>query len=54
MPDGQGLPTASNLNFVNGQTIANQVVVRVVDGKVVIHNSTGSVQVVADLDGYFS
>jgi hypothetical protein len=53
-PDGQALPTASNLNFVTGQTIANQVVVPVVDGKVVIHNSAGSVQVVADLDGYFS
>ncbi|WP_232242065.1 choice-of-anchor D domain-containing protein [Streptacidiphilus jeojiense] len=52
-PDGQQLPTASNLNFVTGQTIANQVLVPVVDGKVVFHNSTGSVQVVADLNGYF-
>jgi hypothetical protein len=53
-PHGQSLPVVSNLNFGAGQTIANQVVVPVVDGKVVFYNSAGSVQVVADLNGYFS
>ncbi|MGB2569265.1 hypothetical protein ACPFP2_12545 [Micromonospora citrea] len=53
-PYGQAVPTASNLNFVTGQTIPNLVVVPVVDGKVNIHNqSSGSTHVVADLAGSF-
>jgi len=53
-PDGDPRPTASDLNFASGQTIANLVVVPVVNGKVDFYNSTGSVQVLADLDGYFT
>lgn len=53
-PDGQAVPTASNLNFVAGQTVANLVTVPVIDGRVAFHNLAGTVDVVADLFGYFS
>ncbi|MEH0824851.1 MULTISPECIES: right-handed parallel beta-helix repeat-containing protein [unclassified Micromonospora] len=53
-PDGTPVPTASNLNFVTGQTIPNLVTVPVVAGKVLIRNaSSGTTHVVADLAGYF-
>ncbi|MEH0824847.1 right-handed parallel beta-helix repeat-containing protein [Micromonospora sp. CPCC 205714] len=54
-PYGSVVPTASNLNFVTGQTIPNLVTVPVVDGRVSIHNqSSGTTHVVADLAGWFS
>ena len=53
-PDGQALPTSSNLNWSKGQTIANLVTVPVVDGKVDFHVNTGSVDVIADLFGYYT
>jgi hypothetical protein len=44
-------PTASNLNFVAGQTVPNLVVVRVpVDGTIHFFNKFGQVHVLADLD----
>jgi hypothetical protein len=47
-------PTASNLNFVAGQTIANQVVVELdSDGEVSLFNNDGAVGVVADVVGWF-
>ncbi|MEV1328218.1 right-handed parallel beta-helix repeat-containing protein [Micromonospora costi] len=53
-PYGSPVPTASNLNFVTGQTIPNLVIVPVKDLKLSIHNqSSGSTHVVADLAGYF-
>ncbi|HUN35601.1 MAG TPA: fibronectin type III domain-containing protein [Trebonia sp.] len=54
-PDGESPPAASNLNFVSGETVPNLVVVQVgSDGKVGFYNSSGgTVQVVADLSGYF-
>ncbi|MEH0841455.1 right-handed parallel beta-helix repeat-containing protein [Micromonospora sp. CPCC 205711] len=53
-PYGSALPTASNLNFVAGQTIPNLVMVPVVNGRVAIHNfSSGSTHVVVDLSGWF-
>ena len=53
-PDGQPVPTASNLNFTSGETVPNLVIVPVTDGKADFYNgSGGTVQVVADLDGYF-
>jgi hypothetical protein len=52
-PHGQTMPTASNLNWTAGETIANQVVVPVIDGKVNFHNTSGgTVHVIADLVGY--
>jgi hypothetical protein len=53
-PDGQARPGTSNLDFAKGQTIANLVVVPVgADGKVDFYNDAGSVNLVADLDGYY-
>jgi Iron/zinc purple acid phosphatase-like protein C/Fibronectin type III domain len=54
-PDGTTMPTASNLNFVAGQTVPNLVVVKVgSNGQVVFHNgSAGSVHLIADLAGFF-
>ena len=47
-------PTASNINFVGGQTIANQVTVGVAaDGSIKIYNNAGSVHVILDLAGFF-
>ncbi len=51
----QGLrPTASNLNFGPGQTIANLTTVPIgSDGAVSIYNAVGSTHVVVDVVGYF-
>jgi hypothetical protein len=48
-------PTTSNLNFTTGETIPNLVVVRVgTSGKVDFYNgSSGSVQLIADVSGWF-
>ena len=55
-PDGTNLPLSSNLNWVKGGTEPNLVVVPVgSDGKVDIWNgSPGTVQFIADLEGYFT
>jgi hypothetical protein len=52
---GPGLPNASNLNFLKGQTVPNLVVVPVAsDGRVSLFNrSFGSSQLIADVAGYF-
>jgi len=54
-PDGQPRPAAgSNLNFTKGETIPNLVIVPVgADGKVDLYNNAGTVNLVADLQGYF-
>jgi large repetitive protein len=56
-PDGQSpQPVTSNLNFSAGQTVPNLVIAPVgADGKVAIYNgSGGTVQIVADISGWFS
>lgn len=54
-PAGQPMPNVSNLNWVSGQTKPNLVKVRVgTDGKVAIANHEGNVQVIADVEGYYS
>jgi Bacterial Ig-like domain (group 3) len=54
-PDGQPIPGTSNLNFTRGETIPNLVIVPVgADGKVDFLNAAGSVNLVADLSGYYS
>ncbi|MCY0951216.1 hypothetical protein [Streptomyces sp. H27-S2] len=53
-PYGVTRPNVSNLNFTAGQTVSNLVVVPVVDGKVTFYNHSGSVDVIADLSGYFT
>ncbi len=52
-PSGQPRPTASNLNFSDGQTTANAVIVKVGDdGTVSIFNSTAT-HLIADVTGWF-
>ncbi len=60
-PAGMARPLASNLNFVAGQTVPNRVIVTVgtnpqtgTGGWVSIYNLTGSVDVVADVGGWFT
>jgi hypothetical protein len=53
-PDGENVPTASNVNFLKGQTVPNLVVVPVgADGKVDFYNRAGTTDIVADVQGYF-
>ncbi|MEV7781397.1 right-handed parallel beta-helix repeat-containing protein [Kitasatospora sp. NPDC088351] len=52
-PHGDTLPDTSNVNFEAGETIANQVVVPVKDGRITIRNSSGApAHIVVDLFGY--
>ncbi len=53
-PDGQPLPGVSNLNFGPGQTLANLVIVPVINGKIDFRNANGSTQILADVAGYFT
>jgi hypothetical protein len=54
-PTGTSQPTASNLNFTAGQTIPNLVTVKIgTGGKIKLtNNSAGSVQLIADVAGYY-
>ncbi|MFI8963831.1 hypothetical protein ACIGO8_17155 [Streptomyces sp. NPDC053493] len=52
-PDGTARTSASNLNFTAGQTIPNLVVVPVVNGRVSFYNKAGSVDLLADVAGYY-
>ncbi len=54
-PTGISQPTASNLNFVPGVTSANEVVVPIgASGQVSIYNASGNVNVIVDLEGWFT
>ena len=53
-PDGVTRPNSSNLNFVAGQTVPNLVIAPVgANGKVDFYNSAGTVQMIADVSGWF-
>jgi hypothetical protein len=53
-PSDAGLPTASNLNFVAGQTVPNLVTVKVgPDGKVKVYNAGGQTHVIFDVVGWY-
>jgi hypothetical protein len=53
-PCGQPVPTASNLNFVAGDTVPNAVVVKVgVGGKVCLFAAESATHLIADVNGYF-
>lgn len=53
-PAGQQRPLASNLNFVPGVSVPNLVIARVgVDGEVSMYNNAGSIDLAADVQGYF-
>jgi hypothetical protein len=54
-PGGAARPVASNLNVVAGQTIANQVTVALGSGnRVTFYNNAGTIDLVADLSGYYT
>lgn len=53
-PTGQARPLASNLNFEPGVSVPNLVIARVgIDGKVSLYNNLGTINVAADIQGYF-
>jgi hypothetical protein len=53
-PFGTGMPKASNLNFAPGKVVANLVTVTLGQGGAVdIYNAAGTVNVLADVEGYF-
>jgi hypothetical protein len=54
-PTGNPQPVASSLNFVAGQTIPNLVTATIgSDGTVSMYNHGGSVDLVADVVGYYN
>ena len=54
-PGGGQRPVASNLNASRGQVVPNSVVARLgPDGTVLIYNNSGTVDLVADVMGYFT
>ncbi len=54
-PSGTIRPTASNINFIRGDVIANLVIVRVGSGgQVSLYNNSGDTHTAADIVGYFS
>jgi hypothetical protein len=53
-PAGQARPVSSSVNFTAGQTVAGLVTVPVGTGGVTVFNgSGGTVQIVADEEGYY-
>lgn len=53
-PSKSARPTTSNINFGAGQAIPNQVVAKVgSDGKIVVYNNSGNVNVIIDVAGYY-
>ena len=53
-PAGTARPTASNLNFVPGQTVPNLVITKVgIEGMVSFFNAAGSAHLIADVMGWF-
>src|SRR6266849_5489427 len=54
-PHGATQPTASDLNFVGGQTVPNLVVVKLsVSGQIDIFNAFGTTNVIVDVVGYYT
>ena len=54
-PAGVTMPTASNVNFVAKQVVANRVTVGVgTYGRIEVYNHTGTVKVDIDVDGYYT
>jgi len=55
-PSGSPTPNSSNVNYGTGETVANMAIVKVgSDGKVEFTNtSTGTVQIIADVAGYYT
>ena len=52
-PGGTTQPTASDLNYAGGQTVANLVIARLNGGGFNIYNAWGEPNLVIDLVGYY-
>lgn len=52
-PYGTQRTSASNLNTTAGRTVANAVIIPVRDGRITLYNHAGSVDLLADVSGYF-
>jgi hypothetical protein len=53
-PDGDSRPSASDLNWVQGLTIPNLVVVKLgPNGRLDLYNAAGSTDVILDVVGYY-
>jgi hypothetical protein len=53
-PDGASVPVASDLNFAQGQTVPNLVIVKLSSaGKIDIRNDFGSTSVIVDVVGWY-
>ncbi len=55
-PEGGTQPNSSNLNWLPGQTLPNRVVVPInpTTGQITVFNDAGKVDVIVDVDGYFT
>jgi hypothetical protein len=53
-PDGQPRPGTSSLDFAQGETIPNLVIVPVLNGDVDFYNNAGTVNLIADITGYYA
>ena len=52
-PAGEAQPFSSNLNVISGESVANLVIVKVTNGRVALYNNAGSVDLVADVQGWY-
>ena len=53
-PDGQPRSALSNVNFGVGESISNQVIAQVANGKVDLYDNAGTVDLAADVTGYYT
>jgi subtilase family serine protease len=53
-PDSLGHSASTSIDFATGQIISSLVIIPVIDGKVDIYNHTGTVNVAADVLGYYA
>ncbi|MDQ2826510.1 MAG: hypothetical protein M3Y04_06090, partial [Actinomycetota bacterium] len=52
-PSGEARPSTSNLNVTPGESVANLVMAKVTNGRVLLYSNAGSVDLVADVEGWF-
>ena len=54
-PAGTAMPVASNLNLAAGQTVPNRAIVKLgTGGKISFYNAAGSVNLIADVAGWYT
>lgn len=52
-PCGTTIPTASNINYITGSTVANLVVAKIGSGSQVCVYTSNAIDLIADVNGYF-